>query len=92
MESYTGKLYVVIAAFWYLTLRLDSAIQLHFIRFAFYRDLKPHNLLMDRKTMLLKIADLGLARAYTVPIKKYTHEVLSCLFTNPFAACEIAIY
>jgi len=40
-----------------------------------HRDLKPHNLLMDRKTMALKIADLGLSRAITVPIKKYTHEV-----------------
>ncbi|XWS20806.1 hypothetical protein CRYUN_Cryun30bG0001100 [Craigia yunnanensis] len=40
-----------------------------------HRDLKPHNLLMDRKTMTLKIADLGLARAFTLPIKKYTHEV-----------------
>ncbi|KAK8512666.1 hypothetical protein V6N13_082799 [Hibiscus sabdariffa] len=35
-----------------------------------HRDLKPHNLLMDRKTMSLKIADLGLARAFTLPIKK----------------------
>jgi hypothetical protein len=34
-----------------------------------------HNLLMDRKTMALKIADLGLSRAITVPVKKYTHEV-----------------
>lgn len=24
---------------------------------------------------MLKIADLGLARAFTVPLKKYTHEV-----------------
>jgi len=40
-----------------------------------HRDLKPHNLLMDRKTMALKIADLGLSRAITVPLKKYTHEV-----------------
>jgi cyclin-dependent kinase len=40
-----------------------------------HRDLKPHNLLMDRKTMALKIADLGLSRAITVPMKKYTHEV-----------------
>jgi cyclin-dependent kinase len=40
-----------------------------------HRDLKPHNLLMDRKTMALKIADLGLSRAITVPVKKYTHEV-----------------
>ncbi|KAG7037976.1 Cyclin-dependent kinase B2-2 [Cucurbita argyrosperma subsp. argyrosperma] len=41
-----------------------------------HRDLKPHNLLMDRKTMMLKIADLGLARAFTLPIKKYTHEAI----------------
>lgn len=40
-----------------------------------HRDLKPHNLLMDRKTMALKIADLGLSRAIIVPLKKYTHEV-----------------
>ncbi|KAM0941541.1 putative protein-serine/threonine kinase CMGC-CDK-Pl family [Dioscorea sansibarensis] len=39
-----------------------------------HRDLKPHNLLMDRKTMMLKIADLGLSRAFTIPLKKYTHE------------------
>ena len=43
---------------------------------AICRDLKPHNLLMDPKTLTLKIADLGLARAYTLPIKKYTHEVV----------------
>ncbi|CAK9178273.1 unnamed protein product [Ilex paraguariensis] len=30
---------------------------------------------MDPKTVLLKIADLGLARAFTLPVKKYTHEV-----------------
>jgi len=38
-------------------------------------DLKPQNLLMDGKTMALKIADLGLSCAFTVPLKKYTHEV-----------------
>nr|CAD1825377.1 unnamed protein product [Ananas comosus var. bracteatus] len=32
-----------------------------------HRDLKPHNLLMDNKTMMLKIADLGLSRAFTIP-------------------------
>ncbi|WZY90533.1 hypothetical protein YC2023_047268 [Brassica napus] len=41
-----------------------------------HRDLKPHNLLMDPKTMRLKIADLGLARAFTLPMKKYTHELI----------------
>ncbi|KAK4489875.1 hypothetical protein RD792_000522 [Penstemon davidsonii] len=48
-----------------------------------HRDLKPHNLLMDRKTMMLKIADLGLARAYTLPIKKYTHEILTLWYRAP---------
>ncbi|XP_044475072.1 cyclin-dependent kinase B2-2-like [Mangifera indica] len=42
-----------------------------------HRDLKPHNVLMDQKTSMLKIADLGLARAFTLPIKKYTHEILT---------------
>lgn len=48
-----------------------------------HRDLKPHNILMDRKTMLLKIADLGLSRAFTVPVKKYTHEILTLWYRSP---------
>ncbi|ONK68677.1 uncharacterized protein A4U43_C05F14740 [Asparagus officinalis] len=48
-----------------------------------HRDLKPHNLLMDRKTMMLKIADLGLSRAFTVPMKKYTHEILTLWYRAP---------
>ena len=39
------------------------------------RDLKPQNLLVDKEKGLLKIADLGLGRAFTVPLKSYTHEV-----------------
>ena len=41
-----------------------------------YRDLKPQNLLVDKEKGILKIADLGLGRAFTVPMKSYTHEVL----------------
>ncbi|KAF5200951.1 Cell division control protein 2-like protein [Thalictrum thalictroides] len=48
-----------------------------------HRDLKPHNLLMDPKTMMLKIADLGLARAFTLPMKKYTHEILTLWYRAP---------
>ncbi|CAH2036680.1 unnamed protein product [Thlaspi arvense] len=48
-----------------------------------HRDLKPHNLLMDRSTMTLKIADLGLARAFTLPMKKYTHEILTLWYRAP---------
>ncbi|PWA82045.1 cell division control protein 2 [Artemisia annua] len=46
-----------------------------------HMDLKPHNLLMDRKTFMLKIVDLGLARAFTVPLKEYTHKV-SLIYRN----------
>lgn len=39
------------------------------------RDLKPQNLLVDKGSNILKIADLGLGRAFSVPVKSYTHEV-----------------
>ncbi len=42
-----------------------------------HRDLKPQNLLVDDSTNTLKIADLGLGRAFSIPIKSYTHEVMS---------------
>ncbi|XP_033129356.1 cyclin-dependent kinase B2-1-like [Brassica rapa] len=48
-----------------------------------HRDLKPYNLLMDPKTMRLKIADLGLARAFTLPMKKYTHEIVTLWYRAP---------
>ena len=40
-----------------------------------HRDLKPQNVLIDEEHMRLKIADLGLARSFSVPIGSYTHEV-----------------
>lgn len=48
-----------------------------------HRDLKPHNLLMDRKTMRLKIADLGLARQVSLPVKRLTHEILTLWYRAP---------
>jgi cyclin-dependent kinase len=39
-----------------------------------HRDLKPQNLLVDDESMCLKIADLGLGRAFSIPVKSYTHE------------------
>lgn len=40
-----------------------------------HRDLKPQNLLVDDAATVLKIADLGLGRSFSIPVKSYTHEV-----------------
>lgn len=46
-----------------------------------HRDLKPQNLLLDRQNNSLKLADFGLARAFGIPVRAYTHEVckLRCI-------------
>ncbi|GAA5855662.1 hypothetical protein JCM9279_003295 [Rhodotorula babjevae] len=41
-----------------------------------HRDLKPQNLLIDKEGNL-KIADFGLARAFGVPLRTYTHEIIT---------------
>ena len=41
-----------------------------------HRDLKPQNLLIDTSGKL-KIADFGLARAFGIPVRTYTHEVVT---------------
>ncbi|GAB9465701.1 Cyclin-dependent kinase 2 [Globisporangium polare] len=47
-----------------------------------HRDLKPQNLLVSLKGSL-KIADFGLARAFSIPVKKYTHEVVTLWYRAP---------
>lgn len=48
-----------------------------------HRDLKPQNLLLDKDRGVLKIADLGLGRSFTVPLKSYTHEIVTLWYRAP---------
>lgn len=47
-----------------------------------HRDLKPQNLLINRKGEL-KLADFGLARAFGIPVRSYSHEVVTLWYRAP---------
>jgi cyclin-dependent kinase len=48
-----------------------------------HRDIKPQNLLININTLELKIADFGLARAFTVPSRTYSSEVVTLWYRPP---------
>ncbi len=48
-----------------------------------HRDLKPQNLLIARASATLKLADFGLARAFGIPVRQYTHEVITLWYRAP---------
>lgn len=61
-----------------------------------HRDLKPQNLLVEEGPHpdhpLLKVADLGLGRAFSIPIKCYTHEIVTLWYRAPEVLLGISCY
>lgn len=48
-----------------------------------HRDLKPQNILIDTTNGLVKLADFGLARSFSLPLRPYTHEVVTLWYRSP---------
>lgn len=65
----------------YMYQLLDGISYCHTHR-VLHRDLKPQNLLIDSKGNI-KLADFGLARAFGMPVRTYTHEVVTLWYRAP---------
>jgi cyclin-dependent kinase len=68
-----------VKSFLYQLLRGISYCHQHSI---LHRDLKPQNLLISKEGEL-KLADFGLARAFGIPVKKLTNEVVTLWYRPP---------
>lgn len=68
-----------VKSFLYQMLRGIAYCHVHSV---LHRDLKPQNLLINKEGEL-KLADFGLARAFGIPVKKLTHEVVTLWYRAP---------
>jgi len=66
---------------WFLLQLIRGVAFCHASR-VLHRDLKPQNLLVSADG-ILKIADFGLARTFGIPVRSYTHEVVTLWYRAP---------
>lgn len=57
-----------------------------------HRDIKPSNLLIGEDNKTIKLADFGLARTFGLPLKTYTHEVVTLWYRAPEILLGAKIY
>ncbi|RZB40703.1 cyclin-dependent kinase 1 [Asbolus verrucosus] len=62
--------------------QINEAILFCHQRRVLHRDMKPQNLLITRDGTI-KVADFGLGRAFGVPVRVYTHEVVTLWYRAP---------
>lgn len=74
-----------------LAYQLNRGVEFCHANRIIHRDIKPQNLLIDLK-LRMKIADFGLARAFTVPVPKYTHEVVTVWYRPPEILLGTTLY
>lgn len=81
IDAYSGQGLDIATTKSYLFQLIRGVAHCHAHR-VLHRDLKPQNLLINREGAL-KLADFGLARAFGIPVRSYTHEVVTLWYRPP---------
>lgn len=65
-----------------MAMQLCTAVDFCHSKCIFHRDLKPQNILVDGN-FNIKLADFGLGRAATIPLRKYTTQIITLWYRPP---------
>ncbi|VDM24202.1 unnamed protein product, partial [Hydatigera taeniaeformis] len=69
-----------------------QALQYCHLRRIVHRDLKPQNVLVDVDRSVVKLADFGLARCFSYPLRALTHEVVTQWYRCPEVLLGVTRY